>query len=136
MSFVILVCVIGIWSSFVLKINWVSIYCSSCCHVWDAFQLADASFRLYCENNDDNSPSDSQKFSYKQRPNILGDPPKIDIVLPEANTQGEEESSESVPEIKIYDDDVTMRFLVCGMPCALVGFDFANCIFETLWMVK
>lgn len=126
----------SIWCTFVLEINCVSIFCSSCSHAWDAFQLADASFRLYCENNNDILPANSEKLSYKQRPQILGDPPKIDIVLPEATTQGEEESPENVPEIKIYDDDVTMRFLVCGVPCALVGFDFALCMFETLLLVK
>lgn len=67
-------------------------------------------------------PSNSQKVSSKLGPYLLGDPPKIDIALPEVDVQGEEDSPENLPSIKIYDDDVTMRFLVCGIPCTLVGF--------------
>lgn len=61
-----------------------------------------------------------QKVSNKSVPCLLGDPPKVDIVQPEADVEGEEGSSENLPAIKIYDEDVTMRFLVCGVPCTLV----------------
>lgn len=62
-------------------------------------------------------------MSGKPGPHLLGDPPKIDITLPEAEVQEDEESSSgTLPAIKIYDDDVTMKFLVCGLPCTLVGF--------------
>lgn len=55
-------------------------------------------------------------------PHILGDPPKIDVPPPELGGEDDEESSsEALPAIKIYDDDVTMRFLVCGMPRSLVS---------------
>lgn len=33
----------------------------------------------------------------------------------------EEDSSEASPAIKIYDEDVDLRFLVCGVPCTLVS---------------
>ncbi|KAL1089390.1 hypothetical protein V6Z11_D07G018300 [Gossypium hirsutum] len=33
--------------------------------------------------------------------------------------QEEEGSPENLPAVKMYDDDVTMRFLVCGSPCTL-----------------
>lgn len=98
-------------------------HCSSCSHTWDAFQLALASFRLYCVQNSNVLPSDSQKTSGKPGPCLLGDPPKIDFAPAEEDMQEQEEESSSgtLPAIKIYDDDVTMRFLVCGVPCTLVS---------------
>lgn len=96
-----------------------SVVQSSCSHTWDAFQLAHASFRLYCVRNNIVMPSNSQKGSSELGPHLLGDPPKIDIALSEMDVQGEENSPENLPAIKIYDDDVTMRFLVCGVPCTL-----------------
>ena len=62
----------------------------------------------------------NQKASGKPRPWLLGDQLKIDITLPEADVQDEESSLGTLPAIKIYDDDVTMRFLVCGLPSTLV----------------
>ncbi|GLT85655.1 hypothetical protein SLE2022_038390 [Rubroshorea leprosula] len=95
-----------------------SVVQSSCSHTWDAFQLAHASFRLYCVRHNDVMPSDGQKESIKSGPHLLGDPPKIDVSMPEVDMQGEEEESpEILPAVKIYDDDVNMRFLVCGLPC-------------------
>ncbi|KAF8388676.1 hypothetical protein HHK36_025356 [Tetracentron sinense] len=97
-----------------------SVVQSSCSHTWDAFQLAHASFRLYCLRNNHVLPSNSHKVSGKLGPHLLGDPPKINIVPPEIDAGEEEESSPgSLPAIKIYDDDVWMRFLVCGVPCTL-----------------
>ncbi|GLT56180.1 hypothetical protein SLA2020_292440 [Shorea laevis] len=94
-----------------------SVVQSSCSHTWDAFQLAHASFRLYCVRHNDVLPSDGQKESIKSGPLLLGDPPKIDVSMPEVDMQGEEEESpEILPAVKIYDDDVNMRFLVCGLP--------------------
>lgn len=95
--------------------------CSSCSHIYDAFHVAHASFQIYCIRNND-VPSNSQKPSSKPGPWLLGDPPEIDIAMPEAEHQHEEGSSEAFPAVKIYDDDVTMRFLVCGLPCTLVYF--------------
>ncbi|XP_060172961.1 AT-rich interactive domain-containing protein 4 [Lycium barbarum] len=93
---------------------------SSSCHVWDAFQLAHASFRLYCVRNNLVLPEMSQQASGKLGPHLLGDPPKIDVPSPEAGPEDDEESnSDALPAIKIYDDDVNMRFLVCGLPCSL-----------------
>lgn len=86
--------------------------------------MAHASFRLYCLRNNIVIPSNSQKGSSKLGPHLLGDPPKIDITLSEMDVQGEENSPENLPAIKIYDDDVTMRFLVCGVPCPLVGLSY------------
>lgn len=64
--------------------------------------------------------TDSQKVSHNLGPHLLGDPPKIEIAVPEIDEEGDENSSENLPAIKIYDDDVNMRFLVCGVPCTLV----------------
>lgn len=92
-----------------------SVVQSSPCHTWDAFQLSYASFRLYCVKNDLVLPDKSQKVSGKLGPDLLGEPPKIDVPPPEAEPGDEEESaSGALPAIKIYDDDVSMRFLVCG----------------------
>jgi len=102
------------------------VHCSSCSHTCDAFQLAHASFRLYCVQNNNTPASNSQKGGGKPGPRLLGDPPKFDISLPEADDQGEEGSSGALPAIKIYDDDVTMRFLVCGLTGTLVCFDLHN----------
>lgn len=52
---------------------------------------------------------------------MLGDPPKIDVAPAELDVQEEESSSGTLPAIKIYDNDVIMRFLVCGAPCPLVS---------------
>ncbi|KAK4395027.1 AT-rich interactive domain-containing protein 4 [Sesamum angolense] len=54
-------------------------------------------------------------------PNLLGESPKINIDIPEMEDPGddEESSSGSLPAIKIYDDDVNMRFLVCGETSSL-----------------
>ena len=108
------------------------VYCSSCSHTWDAFQLAHASFRLYCVRNNNIVSSNSQKQSVKPGPHLLGEPPKIDVSQPEVDMQEEEGSPENLPAIKIYDDDVTMRFLVCGSPCVLVGLSFSCSFVETI----
>lgn len=93
---------------------------SSSSQTCDAFQLAHSSFRLFCVRNNNVITSNGHKVSGKSGPCLLGDPPKIDITLPEADAQDEESSPGTLPAIKIYDDDVTMKFLVCGLPCTLV----------------
>ncbi|KAF0899773.1 hypothetical protein E2562_024092 [Oryza meyeriana var. granulata] len=89
-----------------------SVVQSSCSHTWDAFQLAHASFRLYCARNNDLQ-------SVKLGPRLLGDAPKINIFPPENEMAVEEGSSEHFPAIKIYDEDVNMKVLICGVPCTL-----------------
>ncbi|XP_027122581.1 AT-rich interactive domain-containing protein 4-like [Coffea arabica] len=96
-----------------------SVVQSSSCHSWDAFQLAHASFRLYCVQNNLVLPDNSQKMTVKLGPHLLGEPPKINVPPPEAVTGEDEESSSSLPAIKIYDDDINLRFLVCGDACSL-----------------
>ncbi|KAG9457600.1 hypothetical protein H6P81_002108 [Aristolochia fimbriata] len=97
-----------------------SVVQSSCSHTWDAFQLAHASFRLYCVRNNQVSPSKSQKAGSKPGPRLLGEPPKINITVPEKVIDEEDEDSPAgLPAIKIYDDEMNMRFLVCGAQCTL-----------------
>ncbi|PKA61173.1 AT-rich interactive domain-containing protein 4 [Apostasia shenzhenica] len=96
-----------------------SILQSSCCHIWDAFQLANATFRLYCVRNNYVLPDNSQKNTSKVGPRLLGDAPKIDIPRLEREEVEDEDSSENLPAIKIYDDNVDARFLICGVPCVL-----------------
>ncbi|XP_042483705.1 AT-rich interactive domain-containing protein 4 [Macadamia integrifolia] len=102
----------------------ISVVQSSCSHTWDAFQLANASFRLFCVRNNHVLPANSHKVSGKLGPRLLGEPPKINISPPEKDAMEEEEegSNGSLPAIKIYDDDVSMRFLICGLPCKLDAF--------------
>ncbi|XP_057770655.1 AT-rich interactive domain-containing protein 4-like [Salvia miltiorrhiza] len=97
-----------------------SVIQSSSCHTWDAFQLADASFRLYCLRNNCVLP-DGEKVDDELGPNLFGEPPRITIDIPEIEDAGEDEESTSgsLPAIKIYDDDVNMRFLICGMASSL-----------------
>ncbi|XP_062195357.1 AT-rich interactive domain-containing protein 4-like [Phragmites australis] len=92
-----------------------SVVQSSCSHTWDAFQLAHASFRLYCVKN-------NHVQSVKLGPRLLGDAPKINIIPPEHEMDKEEGCSEAFPAIKIYDQDVNTKFLVCGVPCTLDAF--------------
>jgi len=85
---------------------------SSCSHTWDAFQLAHASFRLYCVRN-------NYVQSVKLGPCLLGDAPKINVIPAGNEVNKEEGCSEGFPPIRIYDEDVNMKFLVCGAPCTL-----------------
>lgn len=63
-------------------------------------------------------PTNSLKVAGKLEPRLLGDVPKIHITLPERDPGEEEEegSSDALPTIKIYDDDIEIRFLICGVP--------------------
>ena len=94
--------------------------CSSSTHTWDAFQLAYASFRLYCVRNNQVLPAKSHKI--RGEPCLLGDPLKINVEAPVADMEEEDGSLDTLPAIKIHDDDVNLRFLVCGVPCKLVSF--------------
>ncbi|CAD6245324.1 unnamed protein product [Miscanthus lutarioriparius] len=89
-----------------------SVIQSSCSHTWDAFQLAHASFRLYRVRN-------NYVQSVKLGPRLLGDAPKTNIIPAGNEVNKEEGCSEGFPAIRIYDEDVNMKFLVCGVPCTL-----------------
>ncbi|KAK1314674.1 AT-rich interactive domain-containing protein 4 [Acorus calamus] len=74
---------------------------------------------LYAKNN---YVVDSQNATGKLGPHLLGEAPKISMVLPEKDMDEEEDdegSPANLPAIKIYDDDMNMKFLVCGVPCTL-----------------
>ncbi|KAH7680009.1 Zinc finger RING/FYVE/PHD-type protein [Dioscorea alata] len=97
-----------------------SVIQSSCSHACDAFQLAHASFRFYCVRNGVVLPDGCQKSTDKLGPHLIGDAPKINIEpLDKGPDDDAEDSSDSFPTIKIYDEDVEMKFLVCGYPCRL-----------------
>ncbi|OEL19626.1 AT-rich interactive domain-containing protein 4 [Dichanthelium oligosanthes] len=89
-----------------------SVVQSCCSHTWDAFQLAHASFRLYCVRN-------NHVQSVKLGPRLLGDAPKINMIPAENEVVEEEGRSEAFLAIKMYDEDVNMKLLVCGVPCTL-----------------
>lgn len=72
------------------------------------------------------SDSSNQKLRSKIEPHLLGDAPKINIPLPEKDLaeDGEEETDEgngSLASVTIFDEDMDLRFLVCGLPCTLVS---------------
>lgn len=97
-----------------------SVVQSSPCHTWDAFQLAHASFRLYCIRNNSVVPRNSQKTGGKLGPSLLGDAPIIEVALPEVDDGDEEDGSGSnLSAVKIHDDEVNVRFLICGVACSL-----------------
>ncbi|EPS65919.1 hypothetical protein M569_08858, partial [Genlisea aurea] len=94
---------------------------SSSCHPWDAFQLAEASFRLHCLRNNVTIP-ECENPDEDLGPKFIGEPPQISVECPETEDPwgGDGESSSgSLPAIKIYDDDVNLRFLVCGVASSL-----------------
>lgn len=98
--------------------------CSSSTHTWDAFQLAYASFRLYCVRNNHVLPTKSHKLSGDLGPCLLGEPLKINVDPPEVEMEEDDDGSlGTLPAIKIHDDDVSLRFLVCGVPCTMVSLD-------------
>lgn len=108
------------------------IYGSSSTHTWDAFHLAHASFELYCVQNNQVLPTDSNDADSDMGPHLLGDCLKIHIDPPEMGEEEEdddddESSSGSLPSIQIHDDEVNLRFLICGEPSTVVSFFFFFC---------
>lgn len=98
-----------------------SVVQSSSTHTWDAFHLAHASFELYCVQNNQVLPTDSNDADSDMGPHLLGDCLKIHIDPPEMGEEEEdddddESSSGSLPSIQIHDDEVNLRFLICGEP--------------------
>ena len=89
-----------------------SVIQSSCSHTWDAFQLAHASFRLYCVRN-------NYVQSVKLGPRLLGDAPKTNVIHAGNEVNKEEGCSEGLQATRIYEEDANMKFLVCGVPCTL-----------------
>uniref|UniRef100_A0A0E0ECH6 Uncharacterized protein n=1 Tax=Oryza meridionalis TaxID=40149 RepID=A0A0E0ECH6_9ORYZ len=87
-----------------------SVVQSSCSHAWDAFQLAYASFEQYCVRN-------NQVQRLMLGPHLLGDAPRIYITPPGSKMAEEEDTSEYFPDIKIYDEDVHLKLLICGAHC-------------------
>lgn len=111
------------------------LFCSSCSHTWDAFQLANASFQLYCVRNNYVFADNNQKNNSKLGPRLLGEAPKIAVSPPEREVIKDEDLSDTFSAIKIYDEHVEMRFLVCGVPCTLVGwysYDFLVFVFKNM----
>lgn len=108
-----------------------SVVQSSSSHTWDVFHLARASFKLYCVRNnivlpDDNKMLQSDNVDDNEvGPQIIGAEPSIDVAPhavdeEEGGGEADEEGApRPLPAINIYDDDVTMRFLVCGLRCPL-----------------
>ncbi|RYR24340.1 hypothetical protein HN873_038521 [Arachis hypogaea] len=96
-----------------------SVVQSSSTHTWDAFHLARASFEFYCVQNNHVLPTDSNDADSEMGPHLMGDCLKINIDPPEVakeDDDDDENSSGDLPAIKIHDDEVNLRFLICGAP--------------------
>ncbi|XP_054780901.1 AT-rich interactive domain-containing protein 4-like isoform X2 [Prosopis cineraria] len=93
-----------------------SVVQSSSTHTWDAFHLARASFEFYCVQNNQVLPGEKHDSSDNVGPHLLGDCLQINVDPPEVCEDDEESSSGSLPAIKIHDDEVNLRFLICGAP--------------------
>ncbi|KAK7381917.1 hypothetical protein VNO80_00476 [Phaseolus coccineus] len=94
-----------------------SVVQSSSTHTWDAFHLARASFELYCVQNNQVLSTDSHDAISEMGPHLLGDCLKINVDPPEIDEEDDDESSSgTLPAIKIHEDEVNLRFLVCGAP--------------------
>ncbi|URE03609.1 ARID/BRIGHT DNA binding domain [Musa troglodytarum] len=91
-----------------------SVVQSSCSHTWDAFQLAHASYRLYCTWNNQFVPDSNQKLSSKLGSHLLGDSPKINIPIPEKDL-GESAAPSPLQEGTFSRGFVTMR---CDITCS------------------
>ena len=76
-------------------------FCSSSTHTWDAFHLARASFELYCVQNNQVLPSDSDDANSEMGPHLLGDRLKINVDPPEIDEEDDDERGtckvESIP---------------------------------------
>ncbi|KAK7294523.1 hypothetical protein RJT34_17412 [Clitoria ternatea] len=95
----------------------VSVVQSSPTHTWDAFHLARASFELYCIQNSQVLPNDCNEAHSETGPHLLGDCLKINVDPPEMGEENDEENfSVDLPAIKIHDDEVNLKFLICGSP--------------------
>lgn len=96
--------------------------CSSSTHTWDAFHLARASFEFYCVQNNQVLSGEKHDSSENIGPHLLGDYLQINIDPPEVCEDDEDSPSGSLPAIKIHDDEVNLRFLICGSPSIVVSF--------------
>ncbi|KAL8138611.1 hypothetical protein V2J09_004612 [Rumex salicifolius] len=97
-----------------------SVMQSTSCHMWDAFQLAHASFRLYCIRNNLTLCSNGENLVGNVDLCLLGDPPVIDVVMPEIEAGEDEDNTEgTISSLKIHDDEVSVGILVCGKPCSM-----------------
>lgn len=68
-------------------------------------------------------PRDSQKSAGKLGPSLLGEAPIIEVALPEVdNGEEEDDSGSNLSSVTIHNDDVSVRFLICGVACSLVSY--------------
>jgi len=98
-----------------------SICCSSRAHVWDAFQLAHASTSFYCLQKRSVSFDDKTIANSDLGLDLLGIPPKIDVSYPVEDIAEEKDDVSSLPAVKIHDEDVSLRFLICGVRSSMVS---------------
>ncbi|KAF8027480.1 hypothetical protein BT93_E0400 [Corymbia citriodora subsp. variegata] len=93
-----------------------SVLKSSRAHVWDAFQLAHASTSFYCLQKRSVSSDDKTKANIDLGLHLylLGIPPEIDVSNPVEDMAEERDDLSSLPAVKIHDEDVSLRFLICG----------------------
>ncbi|KAI3414558.1 uncharacterized protein J3R85_016201 [Psidium guajava] len=92
-----------------------SVLKSSRAHAWDAFQLAHASTSFYCLQKRSVSSDDKTKANTDLGLDLLGIPPEIVVSYPEEDIAEERDDLSSLPAVKIHDEDVSLRFLICGV---------------------
>ena len=77
---------------------------------------------MYCLGNNFVLPSSSHKeVSEDLGPHLLGERLKINVEPLEKDVADDEESSSEGISVSVLDNDVEMRFLVCGEPGSLVS---------------
>lgn len=90
-----------------------------CGHAWDAFQFANASFRLYCSENKCILPTSCQEGDWKFGPCFIGDAPKVYLNPLEKSVFIGESFASSFPNIEVHDEYANVKLLVCGIPRTL-----------------
>ena len=66
-------------------------------------------------------PKNDDMSGDKLGPSLLGEAPSIDVVLPVAEDEEDKSSEANLSAVKIHDDYVNVRFLICGVTCSLVS---------------
>ncbi|XP_030467799.1 AT-rich interactive domain-containing protein 4-like [Syzygium oleosum] len=92
-----------------------SVLKSSRAHAWDSFQLAHASTSFCCLQRRSVSSDDMTQASSDLGLDLLGIPPEIDVSYPEEDIAEERDDLSFLPAVKIHDEDVSLRFLICGV---------------------
>lgn len=70
-------------------------------------------------------PFKGQNLCGKPGPRLLCESPKVNVSFPEKDMGEEEGALDSLASVKVFGEDVTMRFPICGISCTLVSQTFS-----------